>query len=183
VAQTWRVSFRPRNAPRPPLDSAALERLALFHVGRYATSRAKLAAYLSRKIRERGWGDESQPAIEALVSRLADLGYVDDRMLAEARGRSLAARGYGARRLGEALGALGIGEADGRKARRQAEESAWSTALRFAERRRFGPYAKDEPDDASRRRAFGAMLRAGHAPEHVRRILDAKPGDVPDEDR
>jgi regulatory protein len=176
------VTFRRRNDARPPLDSAALERLALAYVGRYATSRARLGAYLGRKIAERGWEGEGAPPVEAIVSRFAELGYVDDRTLAEARGRALAARGYGARRLGQALGALGISEADAEGARLQAREDAWRIALRFAERRRFGPYARAVPDEAARRRAFGAMIRAGHAPEHVRRILDASPGDVPDLD-
>jgi regulatory protein len=183
VAQTWRVTFHRRNDARPPLDSAALERLALSYVGRYATSRAKLRDYLKRKIAERGWGEEEgAPPVDAIVARFTELGYVDDRALAEARGRSLAARGYGARRLGQTLGALGISEADADGARRQAEEDAWRTALRFAERRRFGPYALDVPDEAARRRAFGAMIRAGHALEHVRRILDAPPGIVPEVD-
>jgi regulatory protein len=182
VAQTWRVTFRHRNDARPPLESSALERLAIAYVGRYATSRAKLRGYLKRKIAERGWDGEDAPPIEAIVSRFAELGYVDDRTLAEARGCSLAARGYGARRLDQALGALGISDADAEGARRQAEEDAWQTALRFAERRRFGPYAIAVPDEAARRRAFGAMIRAGHALEHVRRILDARPGDVPDVD-
>jgi regulatory protein len=182
VAQTWRVTFRHRNDARPPLDSGTLERLALRYVGRYATSRAKLGDYLKRKLSERGWGGEGDPPVEAIVSRFAELGYVDDRTLAEARGRSLAARGYGARRLGQTLDALGISDADAESARRQAEEDAWRTALRFAERRRLGPYAREAPDEAARRRAFGAMIRAGHAPKHIRRILDAPPGDVPDVD-
>jgi regulatory protein len=182
VAQTWRVTFRRRNDARSPLDSAALERFALAYVGRYATSRAKLADYLRRKVAERGWAGESEPPIAAIVSRFSELGYVDDRAVAEARGRSLAARGYGARRLGQALGVLGISPDDADAVRRQAEEDAWSTALRYAERRRFGPYAREAPDEAARRRAFGAMIRAGHAPEHVRRILGASPGDVPDVD-
>src|SRR5258708_2931663 len=103
VAQTWRVTFRHRNDARPPLDSATLERLAAAPVGRYATGRAKLGDNRRRKISERGGGGEGEPPVAAIVSRLADLGYVDDKALAEARGRSLGARGYGPRRLGQAL--------------------------------------------------------------------------------
>ncbi|MDH7638877.1 regulatory protein RecX [Sphingomonas oryzagri] len=176
------MTFRRRNDARPPLDAAALERLALAYVGRYATSRERLRDYLRRKVAERGWDGEGASPIDAIVVRFSELGYVDDRAMADARGRSLAARGYGARRLAQALGALGISEADGEDARRQAGEDAWATALRFAERRRFGPYAREQADERARRRAFGAMIRAGHAPEHVRRILNAAPGDVPDGD-
>jgi regulatory protein len=117
--------------------------------------------------------------LEAIVARFADLGYVDDRALAEARGRALASRGYGARRLGENLGVLGIAEEDGREARQQAEEAAWNTALNFARRRRFGPFAEQPFGQAAQRRAFAAMMRAGHTVDHVRRILGAPPGVVP----
>ena len=37
-----------------PLDAAALDRLALRYVERFATTRGKLADYLRRKMRERG---------------------------------------------------------------------------------------------------------------------------------
>ena len=50
VAQSWRVSRSQPNRPLKGLDPAALERLALHYAGRYATTRAKLAAYLARKI-------------------------------------------------------------------------------------------------------------------------------------
>ncbi|HET8611608.1 MAG TPA: RecX family transcriptional regulator [Sphingomonas sp.] len=165
--------------PRPPLDPADLERFALRYVGRYAVSRAGLARYLARKIAERGWAGEAAPPIEALVRRFAELGYVDDRALAEARGRSLARKGYGERRLTQALDALGIEPPDARAARAQAREAAWETALRFAERRRIGPFASDRPDPAAHRRAFAAMVRAGHAIDDIKQILACSPGDVP----
>ena len=63
---------------RPPLDDRGLNELAVRYVGKYATTRAKLAAYLSRKVRERGWGGDSDPAIAGIVDRFAELGYVDD---------------------------------------------------------------------------------------------------------
>lgn len=64
--------------PPPPLDEDALRELALRYVGRFATSRGKLLAYLARKLRERGWGGEAPADPEALVARFAELGYVDD---------------------------------------------------------------------------------------------------------
>lgn len=173
----------PRNNPRNPrvrqaLDSASLQRLALDHASRYATSRAKLADYLRRKIRERGWDGEDSPPIEAIVERFAGLGYVDDRMVADARARTLAAKGYGPRRLDSALRGLGIGEEDAADARDQAEAGAWEAALAFARRRRIGPFSTGPQDEASRRRAFNAMVRAGHALDTIRKITDLDPQDV-----
>ena len=183
MAQSWRVTFRRPPSTRPPLDSDGLERLALAYVSRFATSRARLRDYLCRKLDERGWaggeGENGAEAAATLVERFAGLGYVDDRALAEARARSLARKGYGARRLAGALTALGIAGEDAETARRQAEDGAWEAALRFAERRHIGPFAPSVPDEAARRRAFAAMMRAGHSFDCTKRILESAPGDVP----
>jgi regulatory protein len=168
--------------PRPPLDSGALERLALFYVGRYATTKAKLASYLARKVKERGWEEGSRPQIVALVERFTALGYIDDNAFAKARAASLQRRGYGERRIGQALHAAGIGEEDGAEARLQAQEGAWEAALRFAERKRIGPFAAEAPDRERRHKAFAAMMRAGHPLDMVRRVLNAPPGEIPDSD-
>ena len=164
---------------KPPLDAQGLEQTALFYAGRYATTRSKLAAYLGRKVRERGWAEARPPAIEALVERMAALGYVDDRAFANARAGALTRRGYGARRVGQALRAAGIAEEDGAEAREIADESAWDAALRFAERRKIGPFSSAEADRPAREKAFAAMLRAGHPAGLARRIVAARPGEIP----
>ena len=114
--------------PRPPLDAEALERLALFYAGRYATTRARLAAYLRRKVKERGWEGAGPPPVERLVERFAELGYVDDRGFASARAASLLRRGYGERRVAEALRGAGIAEDDAAEALGHAEENAVAAA-------------------------------------------------------
>jgi regulatory protein len=180
------VRSRPDKRPRPPLDAEALERLGLFYAGRYATTRAKLAAYLRRKLQERGWSGAGEASVEGVVERLverfADLGYVDDRAFASSRAASLLRRGYGERRVREALQGAGIAEADSAEARAQAEEEALAAAHRFARRRRLGPYAQAAPDRPAREKAAAAMLRAGHRMELVRRVLDSSPADLPEPD-
>jgi len=172
-----------RNArQRPPLDPATLERAALRYAERYATTRAKLAAYLERKLRERGWAEAEPARIDALIAKMADLGYVDDAAFAVARAASLGRRGYGVRRVAQALKAAGVGEEDGAEARASAREGAWDAALRFARRRRIGPFAEDESDREGREKALAAMLRAGHSMGICRRIVSARPGEIPEED-
>ncbi|HEY0413811.1 MAG TPA: RecX family transcriptional regulator [Allosphingosinicella sp.] len=168
--------------PRPPLDAEGLERLGLFYAGRYATTRSRFAAYLVRKLRERGWSGAGEPPVEALVERFAGLGYVDDRAFGTARAASLMRRGYGERRVDRALQAAGIAGEEAEPARAAAREEAFAAALRFAERRRLGPFAEAALDWEARRKAAGAMLRAGHRIDIVRRVLDASPGEVPDPD-
>jgi regulatory protein len=167
---------------KPPLDDAALDQAALFYAGRYATTRARLRAYLVRKLRERGWAEAREPPVEALVERMAALGYVDDRAFASARGAALARRGYGERRVGDALRAAGVEEEDAAGARETAREGAWEAALRFAERKRIGPFALHESDHQARQKAFAAMVRAGHPTGVARRIAGARPGEIPEAD-
>lgn len=171
-----------RTARRAPLDKDALEEKALAYAGRYATSRARLAAYLDRKIRERGWDGPDSPPIDELVERMAALGYVDDGAFARARAAALGRRGYGERRVGAALKAAGIGDEDAAEAREMAAEGAWAAALRYAERRRIGPFASEIADRAGREKAMAAMLRAGHPADLARRLVHARPGDVPNAD-
>jgi regulatory protein len=182
VAQSWRVKVRPDKSPPRPLDSDGLERLALFYAGRYATTRSKLAAYLDRKLKERGWSGSGRPPVERLVERFAELGYVDDRAFASARTASLLRRGYGERRVRQALRGAGIAEEDCAEAGDISEEEALAAVHRFARRRRLGPYAGTVPDRAARDKAAAAMLRAGHRFELVRQVLAAGPDDLPDGD-
>ena len=173
---------RPAKRPHPPLDRESLERLGLFYAGRYATTRSKLAAYLRRKLQERGWSGSGEPPIEPLVERFAELGYVDDRAFASARAASLLRRGYGERRVRDALRGAGIADEDSDAARDVAREEALEAAHNFARRRRLGPYAASAPDRDARRRAAAAMVRAGHRMELVREVLGASPADLPEPD-
>jgi regulatory protein len=180
------VRSRPDKRPRPPLDPEGLERLGLFYAGRYATTRSKLAAYLRRKLKERGWSGageaSSEGVVERLVERFAELGYVDDRAFASARSAALLRRGYGQRRVQEALRGAGIAEEDSAEARDISGEDALAAAHRFARRRRLGPYAETGPDRAARDKAAAAMLRAGHRLDLVRRVLGTAPDDLPEPD-
>ena len=170
---------RPPQQTLPPLDADALDRLALRYVERFATTRGKLADYLRRKIRERGWeGPAVDPA--AVAERMATLGYVDDRAWAEARAGALARRGLGGRRVADDLRAARIDEADRAELAPEIDARAVMTALAFARRRRLGPWGSGDADRAVREKQLGAMLRAGHAPTLARRILALPPGTDPE---
>lgn len=167
---------------RKPIDQARLDELALSYVGRYATSRAKLKTYLRRKLRERGWAGACDPPIDALVERLARLGYVDDRAFALSKARSMNARGYGGGRVRQALAQAGISDEDSNEARELASIDGFAAALRFARKRALGPFASCKPDPRDRQRAIAAMIRAGHEFSLAREIVDLGPGEFPDQD-
>jgi regulatory protein len=171
---------RKRRRDPTPLDPSRLDELALTYVGRFATTRAKLGAYLARKICERGWEGDRPAEVESVVERIARLGYVDDAQYALSKARSLTSRGYGPGRVTQSLHAAGIGEEDGEAARALAGDESVEAALRYARRRRIGPFAAEALDLKDRERALAAMIRAGHGFGIAKAILSLGPGDEVD---
>jgi regulatory protein len=151
--------------PPPPLNDERLRGLALHYVGKYATTQAKLAAYLTRKVRERGW------------EQFAELGYINDAQFAESRSRSFVRRGYGERRLSEDLRASGIGEGDAAVAKEHMTESTFIAAENFARRKRIGPFAGEAAPPEKRQKQLQAFLRAGHDFAVAKRFVNAEPGE------
>ena len=148
--------------PPKPLDEQSLNDLALRYLGRFASTRAKLVQYLQRKLRERGWEGDAAPDCAALAERCAELGYVDDAVYAAMKGGSLLRRGYGARRVDQALSAAGVKEPDRAEMRAAGKDQALTAAMAFARRKRIGAFA-DQPADADKRRKqLQAFIRAGH---------------------
>lgn len=167
-----------------PLDEGRLNELALRYVGRFATSRAKLRSYLARKLGERGWNGEREPDVAAIAERFAAQGYVDDSSYALSKSQSLTGRGYGKRRVLQALKAAGIEDEQGAAAHEHAEMEAVSAALTFARRRRVGPFADSAlRDPREREKALAAMVRAGHDFDLARAILALPPGTEVDIDQ
>ncbi len=157
--------------------------MALHYVGRYATSRARLAAYLNRKIRERGWKAESAPAdVAALVEEFSRLGYIDDAAFAASRARTLTQRGFGLRRVQEDLRAKGIEAEDAFAAHEESADARWAAADRLARRKRIGPYAPQEAPPELRQKQLAAFLRAGHGFEISKAYVFASPGQFPEND-
>jgi regulatory protein len=168
--------------PPPPLNDERLRGLALHYVGKYATTKAKLATYLTRKIRERGWDGERRTDVAALVEQFAELGYINDAQFAEARSRSFVRRGYGERRLNEDLRASGIADQDAVPAKEHMVESMFAAAENFARRKRIGPFASEPAPPDKRRKQLQAFLRAGHSFELSKKFVDADAGDELAED-
>ena len=165
------MSVKRRNPQ--PLTSARLEEMALAYVARFATTQAKLRSYLQRKLRECGWEGDGAPQVDDLVGRYVELGYVDDAAWARMTAGSLLRRGYGVRRVGEALGQGGV-EEDLRGQCAPDEAAQREAALVLARRRRFGPFAVQPVGRLLREKHLAAMLRAGHRLDIARRIVDAE---------
>ena len=170
----------PPDRSKRPLGAARLDELALSYVARFATSRAKLTRYLSRKIRESEWTEDvdAMTACEAVADRMERLQFLDDRQYAVMRAGAMTRRGLGVRRVKAQLYVDGIAAGDSGEAIETAEALALASAVGFARRRRFGPFATGEVADPKlRERQIAAFLRAGHSMTLARRILAIAPGD------
>jgi regulatory protein len=170
----------PSDRSKRPLGAARLDELALAYVARFATSRAKLTRYLSRKIRESEWTDEidAMTACESIADRMERLQFLDDRQYAAMRAGAMTRRGLGVRRVKAQLYVDGIAPEDSGEAIETAEGAAISAAVGFARRRSFGPFATRGGDDPKQHeRQLAAFLRAGHGLSLARRILTIAPGD------
>lgn len=167
-----------------PLDETTLRDLALSYAARFATTGSKLEAYLARKIRERGVAEDGDGRtrdldVPTLVARLVELGYVNDEAYARMKARDLTGRGYGARRVEQALWAAGVDE-NVRQNHAPGEAQSRAAAVLLAQKRRLGPFGELRVNDSEphtlhklKEKQVAAMLRAGHAYEHIRFIVDA----------
>ncbi|MEM6858822.1 MAG: RecX family transcriptional regulator [Pseudomonadota bacterium] len=184
---------RRKSRKSAPLDETALRDLALAYVARFATTAAKVEGYLARKIRERGVAEDADGRVgeldvTGLVTRLVELGYIDDEAYARGRSHDLTQQGYGKRRVEQALWAAGIEETT--RAENAPDEAAGRrAAMRLAKKRGFGPFARGpkggehSPEAAHklREKQVAAMLRAGHLYDHIRFILEAADADAVEE--
>lgn len=163
------MESRPQRKKTPrPLDSVRLEELALTYVARFATTAAKLEAYLARKLRERGWDGEGAAPTQEIVARFVDAGYIDDAAWARAKSGSLLRRGYGLRRVRQALDAAGV-----RDEARVGQGAQRAAALALARKRGFGPFGAALPDRPLREKQIAALLRAGHPLDSARELVNA----------
>ncbi|WP_109354967.1 regulatory protein RecX [Sphingorhabdus sp. EL138] len=168
------------------LDENSLQELALRYVSRYATTRHKLKSYLFRKLRERHWsGDRSgsvEEIVETMVERFSELGYIDDALFAKNRAAALTNRGYGKRRVTQALYQAGIEEGDDRQALDLSDARQWDAARTYARKKSIGPFAQEPADQDRCRKQLQAFLRAGHSFDIASRFVFAKPGEEIDAD-
>lgn len=112
--------------------------------------------------------------VDTVLSRLADLGYLDDRAFALAYARSRAAgRGYGSRRIHAELRRRGIDEETARDAVQdlEAERDPFEDAL-AAGRRAWSRVAAEADARRRRSRLYGHLARRGFDPDTIGRVID-----------
>lgn len=138
----------------------------------YLSHRPRTQQEIRRKLQEKGTPPE---AIEPVLARLEELGYLDDaafaRQYVAARFRN---RGYGPQRLRRDLWQKGVAPAliDVALAEMLDEDETYAKALAQAEKR--WPRLAREADPRKRRKKLSDfLLRRGFSFDTIRRVLDA----------
>lgn len=166
---------------RQKVTPESLERWGIRHLERYASSAANLRQLLTRRVyRIEQAQEEAFPGapawIDATIASLLSRGYLDDRKYAISQVERMRTRGASSKRIQHALSERGVPGEIAREAIAQAsgEEGELRAALRYARRRRLGPFRLDSEIRASKReRDLAALGRSGFGYEIASRIVEA----------
>jgi len=147
----------------------AMLELALFYLGRYSATRARLSRYLQKRFEELP-KHEREEALERVLDRVEALGIINDREYAERRIQSLRAKGKSRRAIERDLFEKGVARSLVEELlRRSTADDERLSALIFIRARRLGPFRRRE-------RAFekelGALGRAGFSYGIAREVLE-----------
>lgn len=170
-----------------------LMKVALRYLERFSASRDSVRRVLQRRVARAATaesidGDGATLMIAAVLDRLTGLGYLDDASFAEARARSLTARGASSRVIRARLRQKGVAAEVVEQALfrvgldRIDEEGVGpdlAAAVALARRRRFGPWGNPQDRAARRNRELAALARRGFGADVAHRVLDAEdPGEM-----
>ena len=179
----------PGRRPGPkPATPERLERVALFHLERFASSAANLRRVLMRRVQRSAQVHGTDPAagaaaVEALIKRFLGAGMLDDKLYAEARAARLHRRGASARKIAASLAEKGIDrgligaaldESDGEGGHSARPGGDLAAAAALARRRRLGPYRPPEQRTEFRQKDMGTFARAGFGRSIAERVLNAE---------
>ena len=183
---------RKKKVPRK-VSRSSLMNAAVYYLQRFAASREGVRRVLATKVRRSlayHGGDQEEAAawVEEVLDTLQKQGFLDDAAFAEARARSLAARGTAGRAIRMKLAQKGVDKdiIDDALAS-LAEEVGYRTgqgddanpdltaAVAYARRRRLGPYRLDPDARAERReKDVAALARQGFSPDIALKVVDAE---------
>ena len=172
-----------KNVRKPkPLTEKRLEKLALLHIDRYATSVENLRNVLMRRVEKsaRNQNIEKKDAekwINEIITKLVNLRLLDDQAYAENRVRSLHRSGASQKKIMSILSNKGVSKVDTASAISLLENEYYNRELmaanNYARRRRLGPYRLAENRKEKRDRDLASLARAGFKYNDAKSIIDA----------
>ncbi len=155
--------------PADTVDEAVIRR-AMKRALRILSRRDHTSHELALKLRRKGIG---HVAVDAVITRCRDLGYLDDARTAGVMAGHLAARGYGPLRIRQVLNQKGLKDALVQQALAafSDEQDQVDHARRMLDKRKV--HLNRETDATKRRhKAFRYLAGRGFAAEVIRIVLD-----------
>ncbi len=179
------VKPKRRQGPKK-ITPSYLENAAAHYLGRFAASTAQLRRVMMQKVQRSASHHGTDPAdgrkiVDDIIDKFERLGYLNDKAFAETRAQALHDRGTPLRGIRYKLAEKGIAaELIETALAKLADELDASdldmrAAVRFAKRRRIGPFstADDDGRRANREKDLATLARAGHAYGVAERIVGA----------
>lgn len=166
-----------------PATAAQLEKTALAHINRYATSAANLRNVLLRRVERsvRLHGTDRSEAtgwVGEIIAQLLEQRLLDDTAYARGRANSLHRSGASRRKITSILQQKGVGRDDVDAAlaalAAKYEDSDIVAACNYARRRRLGPRRLPEAREEFRERDLAVLARAGFGYVAARRVIEAQ---------
>ena len=179
------------------ISPSYLENAAMHYLERFASSSRNLRRVLMRKV-DRSlahWGGERETCsaqVDAVIAKLAGLGYLNDAAYAEMKTRALHRQGKGSRTIRATLAAKGIDTATFEKPisaakgidaemaatalvslAEEVEEPDLAAAIKLAKKRRLGPFRPGAREEF-RNKDLATLARAGFDFDTARRVIEAE---------
>jgi len=167
-----------------------LENAAMHYLERFASSSRNLRRVLMRKVDRslNHWGGEREACaaqVDAIIAKLARLGYLDDAAYAEMKTRALHRQGKGSRTIRATLAAKGIDAELAASAlvslAEEVDEPDLAAAIKLAKKRRLGPF-RPGPRAEFRNKDLAALARAGFDFDTARRVIEAESAEALEDD-
>ena len=178
-------SERGRRSPRKATPKR-LERAALRYLEQYASSSENLRRVLMRRVERSACmhgtdREEGAAAVDEIVRKFKEWGYLNDRVYAEMRVGGLHRRGTSGRLIRHRLALKGVPEVDIEAALGTLAEEVVDpdrrAAIAYARRRRIGPWRRDDRDQF-RDRDLAALGRQGFSFDIALWVVDAESPDA-----
>lgn len=173
------LSFVPKRIRK--MTKTRLQNIALCYLERFDSSAANLRQVLKRRVFDyaRSTPDFDVSAaevwIEEIVSRFEELGYINDSRYAEFKIDDYLLSGKPERYIRRKMQQKGISEDVVSRVLDNREFDEEAMAMRFASKKKIGPFRQDEDSRRqNRRKDLAALVRAGFGYETASKIVGAE---------
>ncbi len=176
-------THRQRKAPKRITESY-LRNLLNWYLERWDAPKKHVRRLMMQRVRRAVAYHEQDLAectelLDKTLDRLEELGVIDDRRWAENALRSMRGRGKSTRFIRQAMGAKGVSSSlvaelleEEREDRGEEPDAEWVACIRYAKKRRFGPFRRPDQREDRRDKDLASMVRNGFNYGMARKVVD-----------